>query len=870
MISLTTDVLTQQKKTKKFPVSLSTSCARNLSIFCFLFFGGVAWNSRSSRIIPQKKLLTLVRDEKVEELHPIYSKSQNEKCYIIIIGFYFSDLTCSCHAVFRKVMPMKQQIEQDLSLLKRFTLVSTVIWTIVLGSSLFWSILHAKHDALDMATHAARSYFNKDQAFRSWATSHGGVYVPIDAQTPPNPNLAHIPDRDITTPSGKKLTLMNPAYMLRQVMNEYAALYGVKGKITSLKVLNPLNEPDAWERNALTAFEQGQEEVSALTELGGQPFLRLIRPMITQKGCLKCHGHQGYKEGDVRGGVGVAVPLAPYLMMYKNHRTGLFLIYGLVWSLGLGALFFLDNRGKSLLISRAELSEEREKVVEQLRLILDSLREGVFGLDREGKATFVNPSAAQMLQYQPEELLHCAMHDQIHHGMADGTPYPTEACPHHKTIQEGTIEETEDDLFWRKDGESFPVRSKSSPIHKDGKVIGAVVTFNDASLEQEKKALESQLRQAQKMEAIGTLAGGIAHDFNNILTPILGYAELIQEHLPPDGELWQQQQEIIKAGKRAKELVGQILSFSRQTEHELTPVSLPSLLKEVVKLLRASIPSSIEIRLQIEPDCGMVLADPSQLHQVIMNLCTNAYHAMRPNNGVLDISLAPVTIDRDDISKQVLLEPGPHLRLAISDTGCGMAKSTIDRIFEPYFTTKPKGEGTGLGLSVVHAIVKNHGGAITVYSELGKGTTFHVYFPEQTNSAQETEREELQPVRGGSERILVVDDEQGIVDLLHCMLEGLGYQVIPQHSSLEALEYVASHRGEIDLVLTDMSMPNLSGTQLTRQIKKLCPDIPVILCSGFSREINAESAMAMGIDRYLMKPVNKRELAEAVRAVLEK
>ncbi|MFZ5775456.1 MAG: ATP-binding protein [Thermodesulfobacteriota bacterium] len=766
---------------------------------------------------------------------------------------------------------MENSVARDIQLLKRFTVAATVVWTIILGSSLAWNIYHAKRDTLAMAKHAARAYFDKDQAFRLWATSHGGVYVPIDEQTPPNPNLAHVPERDISTPSGKKLTLMNPAYMIRQLMEQYAALYGVKGRITSLKVLNPVNEPDAWERAALKAFEQGVGEVFEVADLGGQPFLRLIRPMITQQGCLKCHARQGYKVGDVRGGVGVAVPMEPYLALYQDHRTSYFITHALVWALGLGVLFFLANRGEALIISRGELAEEREKVAEQMRLILESLREGVFGLDKHGRATFVNPAAAQMLLYPPEELLDRNMHAQVHHSTADGAPYPDEICPHSKTLRDGTFEEVEEDQFWRKDGMSFPVRSKSSPIHKNGEVVGAVVTFTDVSIEQEKKVLENQLRQAQKMEAIGTLAGGIAHDFNNILTPILGYAELVQDHLKSESDLWQQQQEIIKAGKRAKDLVAQILSFSRQTEHELTPVSLSSLLKEVVKLLRASIPSTVEIRLSTSPECGMILADPTQVHQVIMNLSTNAYHAMRERGGVLDISLSPVTISPDDVSKQILLEPGRHLRLSVSDTGCGMDRSVMEKIFEPYFTTKPKGEGTGLGLSVVHAIVRNHGGAITAYSEVGKGTTFHVYFPEVGEAVQSKEEGEVAPLAtGGGERVLVVDDEQEIVDLMRRLLEGLGYRTILMHSSLGALDYLKEHHQDVDLVITDMSMPHLSGTQLARQVKELRPDMPVILCSGFSKEINAETARAAGVDRYLMKPVVKRELAEALQSLLGK
>ena len=686
----------------------------------------------------------------------------------------------------------------------------------------------------------------------------------------PNPNLAHLPERDLTTPSGKKLTLMNPAYMQRQTMNQYADFYGVKGKITSLKVLNPLNEPDTWERNALKAFEQGGKEVSELTDLGGQPFLRLIRPLITQKGCLKCHGRQGYKEGDVRGGFGVAVPMEPYLVMYKNHRLSLFLIYGLVWSLGLGVLFFLGNRGKALFLSRAELSEEREKVATQLRLILDSLREGVFGMDREGKATFVNPAAAQMLQYQPEELLHRAVHEQIHHSTIDGAPYPAETCPHHKTLREGVFVESTEEHFWRKDGASFPIRSMSNPIYKKGEVVGAVVTFNDASLEQEKRKLEQQLRQAQKMEAIGTLAGGIAHDFNNILTPILGYSELIVGQLPTDSKEHEMMLGIMSAGKRAKELVKQILIFSRQTEKKQQPVQIHMIIKEALKLLRSSIPSTITIT-QTVADCGLVMADPTQLHQLLMNLCTNAYHAMRETGGELSVSLSVVEITEQDYRENLALQPGPHVKLSIRDTGCGMTKEMQGRIFEPYFTTKKQGEGTGLGLSLVHGIVTSYNGHITVDSEPGQGTEFHVYLPQITVSDERlAEKSETAAIPRGSGTILVVDDEVAVGLLLREVLLSLGYEVVLCASSTEALEIFQQNGARIDLVLTDMTMPVMNGAELTRRIKLLNPAMPVVLCTGFSEIMDEEKAKRIGVAGYLFKPVERRQLAQTIQKALGK
>ncbi len=765
---------------------------------------------------------------------------------------------------------MKRKLEKEISWLRTFTITTAITWTLVLAIFLGWNIIRSKKDALHLAQHAARAYFNKDQAFRLWATKHGGVYVEETEATPANPYLSHVLDRDIVTPSGKKLTLMNPAYMLRQVMTDYSNLFGVRGKNTSLKPMNPVNKPDPWEAKALHAFENGADEIFEITEMDGEDYLRLMRPMITTKGCLKCHGFQGYKVGDVRGGVGVSVPLAVYKGLYTEHRQTVVLYHFLTWAMGLGVLFFLATRGRSLLISRDQISSDRESINEQLRLILDSLKEGVLGLDKKGNATFINPAATAMVQYKPEEIIGKSVHSLIHHTKNDGATLSIEECPHHQALSSGTVHFTPYDTLWRKDRTNLTAESTTSPIQKDGENLGAVITFRDASLEIEKQNLERQLRQAQKVEAIGTLAGGIAHDFNNILTAILGYAQVVQESLPKESDAWQCQHEVLRAGKRAKELVRQILTFSRKTEQDMQPLQIQLIVKEAIKLLRASIPSTIMIQESINPECGAVLADPTQVHQVMMNLCTNAFYAMRETGGVLKVSVDMVQLPQEKLSNNITLTAGQYLRMAISDTGCGITKENCEKIFEPYFTTKPKGEGTGLGLSVVHGIVKNHQGDITVYSEIHKGTTFQVYLPLMaTGQAEEQKELAEQVIPGGNERILVVDDEPQLAILINKLLTTLGYEVKSLTSSVDALEILRKKSGSFDLLITDLTMPYLTGKQLAKHLRVSGIEIPIILCTGFSNEINNEHGEQQEINGYLLKPIIKRDLALAVRKTLD-
>jgi len=397
---------------------------------------------------------------------------------------------------------------------------------------------------------------------------------------------------------------------------------------------------------------------------------------------------------------------------------------------------------------------------------------------------------------------------------------------------------------------------------------------NRQQITEEKERLEGQLRQVHKMEAIGTLAGGIAHDFNNMLTPIIGYGQMLADNLPVGGLDAENAAQIVKAGNRAKDLVRQILTFSRDSSNKLFPFEIHLEIKEALKFIRASLPASIEIKQNIDTQCGSVLADPTQIHQIVMNLCTNGYHAMRDDGGgVLEVSLSKVDLGYDDFWMKLRLAPGSYLKLEVSDTGHGMEQWVMDKIFDPYFTTKGQGDGTGLGLSVVHGIVKSLGGHIMVNSEKGKGATFKVYLPCYVAGAVKDGDEvadgaENSDLPRGHETIMVVDDQQVVGEMVQLMLELLGYTVETYTDGRRALADFRDDPDRFQLVITDMAMPNMQGDELARKLLEISPRLPVILCTGFSEAINDEKAKLMGIREYIMKPILKDELGRVVGRVL--
>ena len=397
--------------------------------------------------------------------------------------------------------------------------------------------------------------------------------------------------------------------------------------------------------------------------------------------------------------------------------------------------------------------------------------------------------------------------------------------------------------------------------------ISSCITQRKLADEQKKK-LEEKLRQSQKMEAIGTLAGGIAHDFNNLLSVIIGYSEIAKEESYRQPRVIGNLNEVLKAGARAKDLVRQILTFSRQSNVERIPLQPAIIIKEAVKMLRSSLPTTIRINLEIDTNVGNILADPIQINQIIMNLSTNAFHAMEKTGGKLDIILEAKHFSAEDLAKEPGVEEGDFIKLSVCDTGPGIGPQIRDKIFNPYFTTKEAGKGTGLGLSVVHGIVKSYGGLITLDSEPGQGTALNIFLPAITvDVISKSKDAEIIPM--GTERILFVDDEELLANMNKIMLEKLGYKVTACIDSREALHIFQEQNDQFDLIITDQTMPGLTGAEIAGQMLHIRPDIPIILCTGFSSVLSEDQVLDMGIKAFIYKPIRKNNLAGLVRKVLD-
>ncbi len=513
------------------------------------------------------------------------------------------------------------------------------------------------------------------------------------------------------------------------------------------------------------------------------------------------------------------------------------------------------------------------------RLLADNSSDIIWVFDpfRE-QLTYVSPSVARVLGFAPEEFMELDLAEiftpaSLEHALAIlGKELAAENNDRRSRLEFHRSRTLELEQY-RKDGSTLWIEVTATFIrNKDGRIVSLLGASRDISkrkrAEQEKKELEARLQQAHKMEAIGTLAGGIAHDFNNILGAVLGYAEMSLEDAEPGSLIHSNLTEVLTAGTRAKDLVKQILAFSRQAEQELRPVQVKLIVNEAVKLLRASLPSTIEIRRRITSNSA-TLADATQIHQVMMNLCTNAHHAMAEEGGVLEVGLADVRIDNADEARELDLSPGCYLCLTVGDTGCGMPPEVIARIFDPFFTTKGRDKGTGMGLAVVHGIVKSHGGAVRMDSQPGRGTTFEIFLPVIRQAAESAAVADGERLPTGEEQILFVDDEKALVDLGRQMLERLGYKVICRTSSIEALELFKIRPEQFDLVITDMTMPNLTGDKLAAELKRLRPDIPIILCTGFSEQVTEAGVRQMDLQAFLFKPLVMNKLARTVRKVLD-
>lgn len=529
----------------------------------------------------------------------------------------------------------------------------------------------------------------------------------------------------------------------------------------------------------------------------------------------------------------------------------------------------VEERTSDLAQAISDLHDEiiERKLAEEDRVRLataiEQAAEAIFMTDAEWRISYVNPAFEEISGYSRNEII--GQHPRV---MKSGTHEPQFYHQLLKTLHR--------DDFWsgrittrKKDGSNYEAEVTVSCVRdNNGVIINYVSIHRDVTHE---IRMERELNQSQKMEAIGTLAGGIAHDFNNILTAITGFSEMAMMKLEKGHPALHDLQRLQNAGSRAADLVRQILSFSRKNEPERRPVQLTSIVEDVMKLLRSSLPATIEIHKHIStaPKGDTVLADPTQMFQVLMNLATNAAHAMRATGGLLSVFLADFNADESLITLYPDLMPGPCIRLTMSDTGHGMEADVMQRIFDPYFTTKKAGEGTGMGLSVVQGIIKCHGGAIRVYSEPGQGTSFHIFLPRVEEAfCQESVKDES--IYRGTEHILFVDDEAMLTELGQELLASLGYTITATTNSHDALKFFSSDPCAFDLVMTDMTMPGYTGLELSGELMSIRPDIPIILCTGFCEQIHEKLALESGIRHFLMKPYSLSTLSITIRNALKK
>lgn len=806
--------------------------------------------------------------------------------------------------------------------LTRYGIIVAVIWSLLIAYSLYWEHLQHQKEALLLGKMQGESYFEKDVLYRRWASRHGGVYVPITESTQPNPYLAHIPERDITTPSGRQLTLMNPAYMTRQVFEMAQEYRGTgRGHITSLKPIRPENAPDSWEKAVLLTFERGVSEVGQIEPIDGKLYYRYMKPLNADRQCLKCHLSQGYREGDVRGGLSVSVAMEPIYAMMAKEMKGAYTNHAIIWLLGLGMIGFgtrkLDRNATRLHEKTVELGHEvderktaQEQLQEQAALLEEEiserqmaqealqeqaamLEEEIAGrnlaeqerqylsdiIEKSLNEIYIFDSKALKFIHVNQDALNNLQHtiDEIVNLTPVGIlPEFTEESFHELILP--LLDGTQEDLVFetihkRADGTTYPVETHLQLVDSGSLRVFLAIIFDTTErkrAEEENSRLGAQLQQAQKMESVGRLAGGVAHDFNNILTVIQGYSQLGLMESDRSQPIFTHFEEILNASERAAGLTHQLLAFARKQIIAPKVLNLNEAVAGMLKMLQRLIGENVQLNWQAGASLWPVKVDPSQIDQILANLCVNARDAMA-DVGKITIGTENCTIDADyNIILGDVVSAGDYVRLTVSDSGCGMDNETMANIFEPFFTTKGVGEGTGLGLSTVFGIVKQNNGFINVHSEPGIGTTFKIYLPRYLNeSGQEQKDDSPEALPRGQETILLVEDDQAILNMATKILDIQGYNVLNAGTPAEAIRLVKEHLGEISLLVTDVIMPEMNGKDLAHNLLALNPKLKCLFMSGYTADAIAQHGVLDEGVSFIQKPFSLQDFASKVRWVLD-
>jgi len=742
--------------------------------------------------------------------------------------------------------------------IRKYGISLLILWTLIIGAITAISLYQDSQNEITSAINEARDYYRLNLHYRSWAARLGGVYAPADKVTP-NPYLT-VPRRDVTTSDGQQLTLVNPAYMTRMVFETIRkdSSLPVISKLTSIKPLNPVNAPSEWERQALEGFDRKEfAELSRITTINGNDYLQFIARFVTDAPCLKCHAQQGYQEGDIRGGISIAVPLAPYQLIGNEHNHRTIASFVALWGIGgIGIAGFSRRRFRheqNIIAARDELLAANQK----LAIVADGIPAMIAHVGDDERYLYVNRAYADWAGRPAAQIVGATVREVIGDATySESRPYIQQAL----AGKQGLLERiTHQDGTTRKQLINFFPQKATN-----GTTPAYFAIITDIT---EREQLQDKVNQLQKLEAIGRLAGGVAHDINNKLTVILGFGELLRLKANLEDDCKHCLEEIIKAGEQSRDITRQLLAFSRSQAISPQVIDLNAFLTNARKVLSRLIGEDIHLTLDPEEKLAKICIDPAQLDQIVMNLVLNARDALL-GGGSITIRTDNVAISRQQADCYANATPGDYVLLSISDTGCGMTAETIAHIFEPFYTTKEVGKGTGLGLATIFGIVTQNQGFIHVESTLHQGSTFFVYLPRADVHAQRTDVEHQSFPPAGNGTILLVEDEATVRQVTTAMLEKIGYRVIVSQDIHHALNVLNDTEVRIDCLVTDVIMPEMSGKELSLAAANIRPGLPVLFISGYPAEVIGKHGILEPDINLLQKPFDVTQLGTKLQDML--